>query len=325
MKRILLILLAVVVLAIIGLYVYVNQNFDRSFAEEYPVPEYSIQPDSAKLAHGKYLALGPAHCAHCHSDIKNIAQVEQGLEVPMTGGFIFELPIGNLHSPNITSDVETGIGGYSDGQIYRMLRHNVRADGKVCLELMPFFNMSEYDIESIICYLRTLEPVKSQRVENEYNFLGKAIRTFAIKASNPSSEPLDFIARDSSVAYGKYMSEAVANCYGCHTERDLKTGAFVGEPYAGGTVFGPDASTQNWKFVTPNITFDPETGVIAAWSEEQFIARMRGGRVHMTSPMPWGPFSRLDDMDLKAVYRFLKTVTPVKRDNGQIVTPPAEG
>ncbi|MDP6909633.1 MAG: hypothetical protein QF371_09010, partial [Flavobacteriales bacterium] len=60
------------------------------------------------------------------------------------------------------------------------------------------------------------------------------------------------------------------------------------------------------------------------WTEEQFITRMRGGRVHMTSPMPWGPLSRLDDIDLKALYRFLQTVDPVNRDNGQLVTPPAE-
>jgi hypothetical protein len=29
----------------------------------------TVIADSAKIAHGKYLALGPAHCAHCHKDI----------------------------------------------------------------------------------------------------------------------------------------------------------------------------------------------------------------------------------------------------------------
>jgi mono/diheme cytochrome c family protein len=253
--------------------------------------------------------------------MESLPDVEMGKEVDMTGGFMFELPIGVLHTPNITSDVETGIGGYSDGQLYRMLRHNVRHDGQICLELMPFFAMSEYDVESVIAYLRSLKPVKQERPDHEYNFLGKAIRTFALKASEPATAPKDFVQRDSTVEYGKYLSEAVANCMGCHTERDLKTGAFVGEPYAGGTVF-EDGSTQYWKFVTPNLTPDPETGVMASWSEEQFITRMRGGRVHMTSPMPWGPFSRLDDLDLKALYMFLRTVEPVKRDIGPAVTPP---
>lgn len=323
MKRVLLTILVIVAICIAGLAYHVNTNFNRSVADQYPIPEYTVNPDSAKIAHGKYLALGPAHCSHCHSPLESLPDVEMGKEVDMTGGFTFELPIGNIHSPNITSDPETGIGSYSDGQLYRMFKHNVRADGQICLELMPFFNMSEYDIESIICYLRTLEPVKSERQENEYNFLGKMIRTFALKASEPAGEPVDFIARDTTIEYGKYLSEAVANCMGCHTERDLKTGAFIGEPYAGGFVF-EDASTQMWRYVTPNITPDTETGIMSAWSEEQFIERMRGGRIHMTSPMPWGPFSRLDDTNLKALYRFLQTVEPVNRDNGQIVTPPAE-
>ena len=323
MKRSLILLLAVVVVAIAGFAYHVNTNYNRPVDDQYPIPEITVVADSAKIAHGKYLALGPAHCAHCHSPMESLPDVEMGKEVDMTGGFVFELPIGTLHTPNITSDVETGIGGYSDGQLYRMLRHNVRHDGRICLELMPFFAMSEYDVESIIAYLRTLNPVKQERPEHEYNFLGKTIRTFALKASEPTSLPPAFVERDSTIEYGKYLSEAVANCMGCHTNRDLKTGEFIGEPYAGGLVF-EDASTQFWKFVTPNLTPDPETGIMTNWSEEQFIARMRGGRVHMTSPMPWGPFSRLDDTDLKALYRFLKTVKSIEQDNGQIVTPPAK-
>lgn len=324
MKRVLIFLLVLIIAGGAGLHYHVNTNYNRSFETDYPIPDMTVISDSAKVAHGKYLALGPAHCAHCHSALENIQDVEMGKEVPMTGGFVFALPIGNIYSPNITSDVETGIGGFSDGQLYRMFRHNVRADGQVCLELMPFFNMTEYDIESIISYLRSLDPVKSDVPENDYNFLGKVIRTFALKASEPATEPIDFIQRDTTVEYGKYLSEAVANCMGCHTDRDLKTGEFIGEPYAGGMTFGPDASTQGWTIISPNITTDSETGITVGWSEEQFITRMRGGRVHKMSPMPWGPLSRLDDIDLKALYRFLQTVEPVKRDNGQIVTPPAE-
>lgn len=324
MKRFLLYFLLIIIAAVAGLVVFINTSYNKSIDDQYPIPEISIESDSAKIAHGKYLALGPAHCAHCHASIDHIQDVEMGKEVDMTGGFVFELPIGKLYTPNITSDVETGIGGYSDGQLYRMLRHNIRADGQICLELMPFFSMSEYDVESVICYLRTLKPVRNERTENEYNFLGKAIRTFALKPSEPSEPPVDFVERDSTVEYGKYLSEAVANCMGCHTNRDLKTGEFIGEPYAGGFQLGPDASTQQWTYVTPNITTDPKTGIIAGWSEEQFMTRMRGGRLHMTSPMPWGPLSRLDDTDLKALYRFLQTVPKVEQDNGPIVTPPAE-
>ncbi len=323
MKRFLLILVVIIACAIAAFTFYVNSNYNRSFADEYPVPDLKVEIDSAKVAHGKYLALGPAHCSHCHAPIESLPDVDMGKEVAMIGGFVFELPIGNIYSPNITSDVETGIGGYSDGQLYRMLRHNIRHDGRACIELMPFFAMSEYDIESIIAYLRSLKPIKKECKPNEYNILGKMIRTFVLKASEPPYPPADHVEPDTTIQYGKYLSEAVANCMGCHTERDLKTGAFVGEPYAGGFVF-EDASTRFWKYVSPNITPDTETGIMANWSREQFIERMRGGRIHMTSPMPWGPFSRLDNTDLIALFKFLQTVKPVNRDNGKTVTPPSE-
>jgi mono/diheme cytochrome c family protein len=52
--------------------------------------------------------------------------------------------------------------------------------------------------------------------------------------------------------------------------------------------------------------------------------RMRGGRMHKTSPMPWGSFKRLSDNDLKAIYRYLKTVKPVNNTSAQTMIPPAE-
>lgn len=325
MKRVLLILLVLIVAIAIGAYVFVNKAYNQNYNADYPVKEITINADSAMIAHGKYIALGPAHCAHCHTTMDNIEALERGEEVPMHGGFDFELPFGHIYSRNITSDVETGIGGYSDGEVYRMLRHNIRQDGGVCIDFMPFFNMSEYDVNSIIAYLRTLQPVKKEVPENDLNFMGKAILGLAIKPSMPQGTPPEFVERDSTAEYGEYLAFSVANCYGCHTNRDLQTGKFIGEPYAGGFKFGPDATTGGWTFQTPNLTPDPETGVMASWSEEHFIERMRGGRVHMTSPMPWGPFSRLSDSDLKAVYRFLKTVKPVKQDNSPLVTPPDEG
>jgi hypothetical protein len=40
--------------------------------------------------------------------------------------------------------------------------------------------------------------------------------------------------------------------------------------------------------------------------------------------MPWGPFSRMSDMELKALYRFLQTVKPVKQNNGPTMVKTAD-
>ena len=318
------VILGVLVLIFLGYYLYIHQGSQRSFDKDYPIPQIVIDADSAMLEHGKYLVFGPAHCAHCHSSMDNLEALEAGEEVDMTGGFEFELPIGSIFTPNITPDMYTGIGAYSDGQIYRMLRHNIRPDGQVCIDFMPFFNMTEYDIKSIIAYIKTRDPIKSERIPNDYNMLGKMVRTFSMQPSKPHGVIEEYIARDSTLAYGEYLCESVANCMGCHTERDMKTGEYIGEPYAGGFTFGPDKSTRGWTFITPNITPDPTTGVIAGWSEEQFINRMRGGRVHQYSPMPWGPFSRLSENDLKAIFRHLQTIPGVTRVNGSPATPPED-
>ena len=71
--------------------------------------------------------------------------------------------------------------------------------------------------------------------------------------------------------------------------------------------------------VTPNITSDAQTGKLANWTEEEFLQRFRKGKVIHESTMPWGPFSRLADDDLRAIYRFLKTVPPVNNDPGPVL------
>lgn len=47
------------------------------------------------------------------------------------------------------------------------------------------------------------------------------------------------------------------------------------------------------------------------WSEDQFIERMRSGRIYEYSPMPWAAFASMDEIELKAIYRYLKSLEPV--------------
>jgi hypothetical protein len=71
--------------------------------------------------------------------------------------------------------------------------------------------------------------------------------------------------------------------------------------------------------VTPNLTPDPETGRIAKWSEDAFVARFRAGKLIPQSDMPWQLYAKITDDDLRAIYRYLHSLAPVKRDTGQSV------
>ena len=55
------------------------------------------------------------------------------------------------------------------------------------------------------------------------------------------------------------------------------------------------------------------------WSEEQFRKRIRDGKLIKHSPMAWGPFSRMSDLEIKAIYKFLQTVKPVHNKIEQTV------
>lgn len=51
-------------------------------------------------------------------------------------------------------------------------------------------------------------------------------------------------------------------------------------------------------------------------SEDHFVRRFRQGRTIPGSPMPRQAFSRITEDDLRAMYRYLKSIPPVKRDVG---------
>lgn len=284
-----------------------------------PFPDLHASTDSNFIERGRYLVYGPAHCSGCHSPVTNWEAIANGAELPLEGGFEFHLPIGSIYPRNITPH-ENGIGKISDPEIARALRYGVGHDGRALVDIMPFHNVSDDDLVAILSYLRAQEPVDRLTPKNEWNFLGKAIYAFVIRPVGPegAGEVAKHVEPDSTAAYGEYLANFVANCRGCHTNRDLKTGAYIGEYYSGG-FFMPSSTHPGVACVTPNLTPDPETGHIASWSEEQFIARIRQGRIVPGSEMPWEQFQRMSDNDLKAIYRYIRTVAPVKNKIEQIV------
>ncbi|MBL0315261.1 MAG: c-type cytochrome [Flavobacteriales bacterium] len=314
LKRILLALLLIIGILIVFVFARQSKTYDA------PFPEITAVQDSAVLARGEYLVYGPAHCSGCHSPLDKQQALATGEHIPLEGGFIFPLPIGELQTPNITPDPETGIGKITDQQIARALRYGVGYDGRPLFDFMPFHNLSDDDLQAVISYLRQMPAVKKEIPKKKLNFLGKVIYALMIEPIGPEQgiEIPKSIVPDSSVKYGEYLSNYVANCRGCHTNRDLKTGAYIGEFYAGGFAM-PSTMKPGKAVVSPNLTQDPQTGRIVGWSEEKFIQRIRQGRTIPLSEMPWDQFQQMSDTDLKAIYAYLQTIKPVQHDTGPAV------
>jgi mono/diheme cytochrome c family protein len=209
-----------------------------------------------------------------------------------------------LSVPNLTS----GAGGVgvtnTDQDWVRAIRHGVGHDDRG-LVLMPsavWYYLSDEDLADLIAYLKSLPPVDKQLPPTDLGPLGRVMLTLG--QLPPEIIPnVTVIDHDSprpvapkpgvTLEYGKYLT---TTCTLCHGEN--LNGQTVRE---GGNMY-----------VAPNLTRGGEVGF---WSEEQFIATMRTGVTPGGHPlsqfMPWKYFGQMTDDELKAVWMYLQSLSPL--------------
>ena len=287
-----------------------------------PPSTEKVEATPARLARGQYLALHVADCLGCHSDFvagRFDMPVRPGTEGQ--GGFPFDKKLGIpgiVQAQNITSDPETGLGRWTDGEIMRAIREGVDKNGKALFPQMPypyFRWMSDEDVRSVVVYLRTLKPIRHpiqpQRLDFPVNFLIKSAPQ-PVEGSVTMPDPVT-----DHVGYGKYLV-TIAGCQECHTAHDSHGQLLPGRDFAGGwEMLGP------WgRVVTANITPHPDTYLGRA-TKDEFIGRFKAfesftpenapvaprGR---NTVMPWMAYSGMTREDLGAIYDYLKTLPPIE-------------
>ena len=313
-RKILLGLVVVVALAVAAGALYVASRQHLTFDAPYPPVEASA--DSAVIARGHYVVRTIGVCTNCHGDTAQTAAIMTGADVPLCGGALFDIPPGKFYVRNITPDSATGLGTVPARAIARALRHGVGHDGRALLPFMEMQGLSDEDLVAVASYLKSEPPVHNVVPAHQYNVLGKILKaTMLAKPVGPKETPPKASPRGATVENGRYLVESVALCGACHTQRDERTGAFIG-PHLGGATGFADGADRAHTWSPPNITSDPETGKLATLSEDEFVARFHSGRVIPGSPMPWQGFMRMDEDDVRAIYRYLQTVPAVKHDVG---------
>ncbi len=115
-------------------------------------------PDAGKSAdwnRGAYLARGLAHCSACHSP-RNLLMAEQASR-ELGGG-----EVGPWTAPNITSDANSGIGGWSEQELADYLRLGAVADKAQAAGPMAeaidhsLRHLSANDLRAIAVYLKSV-------------------------------------------------------------------------------------------------------------------------------------------------------------------------
>jgi mono/diheme cytochrome c family protein len=269
---------------------------------------------SEQVRQGEYL-LRAGGCVSCHTEKTDGAPF-------LAGGRAIESPFGTFYGPNITPDPETGIGGWSEEDFARALRHGISPGGRHYYPAFPYTSytrMRPEDIAALWAYLQTVEPVRRENREHElvwYAGFRPGLRLWKFLHFRPG----EFEPRPEATDEwnrGAYLSRALAHCAECHSPRTRTGGLDPQRLYAGAMMGGGDA--------VPNITPDRETG----------IGRWRAGHLMRYLDLgmdPDGDFaggamgdvisegtSHLTDEDRRALVVYLRALDPIQNQ-----APPAD-
>lgn len=249
---------------------------------------------------GRYIVEVIGACGNCHSptgpdDPDQSMHLSGGRPLDERG--MYAVP------PNITPDVETGIGAWTDDEIIRAVREGVRPDGRILGPPMPFAEyrkISDRDARAIVAYLRTVSPVRNTTEASHYDF-----------PLPPSwGPPLGEVAepdRSDIVAWGAYLAGPLGHCTECHsTPNENGVPDLENALGAGGLVFSGPFGVS----VSANIT---PTGIGRRSDAElrQIITTgTRADGSKLNPPMGFAYYASLKERDLDALVAYLRSLPP---------------
>jgi len=322
-KRVLLALAAAVVVVPAGLAGAIRLRPVKSS----PMWGGRIEATPERLERGRYLAEHVAVCADCHSErdwSRFAGPIIQGTRGAGGSRFGHEIGFpGEVVSRNITSHPVEGVGAWSDGELVRAIREGVDRQGRPLAPIMPyghFRSMGDEDVRAVVTWVRSLPPVARRQAEAQLDFpLSLLVRTMPAPAGPGGNGRVPTPTPRVDAEYGRYLV-TLASCDDCHTPSE-RGEPIAGREFAGGQEF----RLPGYVLRSANITPDP-TG-IGAMSEDAFVARFQSYRVppeeaEVPRPerpsflrgntiMPWRMYAGMSENDLRAIYRYLRTLRPV--------------
>jgi len=277
-----------------------------------------VDKSPARVERGKYIFTHVSYCDDCHSE-QDFSRLARPV-VEQTRGYgklmaDKDMP-GQIYAPNITPDIETGIGTWTDGEKIRAIREGVDKNGRALFPIMPYSYyryMSDEDVQALVAYLDTMPAIKHQLPLTKVNFPD----SMWMKGDpRPVTESIKTPDRSDKLRYGEYLV-TISHCEVCHTPHPgLKED--VSLRFAGGRHF----ITPAGDVFSANITPDKATG-IGDWDVERFKKRLKAYLEYETKDgppvigpdrftmMPYQAYAHLADSDIEAIFDYLMTRPPI--------------
>jgi mono/diheme cytochrome c family protein len=223
-----------------------------------PAPE-SFPADL--VAKGEVLS-AVGHCVACHT---------QPGGQPFAGGYPLHTAFGIIYGDNITPDPQTGIGAWSLEAFTRAMREGVARDGSHLLPAFPYYaftKLSDDDVKALYAYLMTQPAVSNTVPANTIPWLLKirplqeGWKILFFRSGTFQADP----SKSAEWNRGAYLADALSDCAGCHTTRNVLGGEESRHAYAGSLIEG---------WIAPALTDANPSPV--PWTQEELFTYLRTG------------------------------------------------
>jgi mono/diheme cytochrome c family protein len=311
MKRLIIGVVVVAVVAIMAWIMIVPGPMAFAKGQRVALAQYQSNPTGVPadltatdpLAHGRYLAQA-ADCEACHT-------AEGGK--PFAGGRPFQTDFGTIYSPNITPDIKTGIGSWTDADFLTAVHEGRDKNGQHLYPAFPYAAytyLTDQDVLAIKAYIFSVPPVNNVAAPNTLRFPYNQRGLMAIWALlyDPDKRFEPVTDRSPSWNRGAYLVESLGHCGDCHTPRTLLQALNNREKFKGGLAEG-------WRAY--NLSSDPGSG-IGSWSQAELLQYLSTGH-SMNRGSAFGPmaqavhlsFQNLTPSDLTAIADYVRSVPAV--------------
>jgi mono/diheme cytochrome c family protein len=182
------------------------------------VPSRSPQawaPTARNIARGAYLAKA-GDCVACHTARGGAAYA---------GGRAVDTPFGRVMAPNITPDLDTGIGAWSADDFWNALHNGIGRGGRLLYPAFPYPNYTKVtreDADALFAWLRSLPPTRQPNQPHALRFpydsqaALAAWRLLYFKPGVFEGQP----TRGADWNRGAYLVEGLGHCAACHSPRN---------------------------------------------------------------------------------------------------------